>query len=113
MLGQLGQLMSLLKNSGRIQQGMADLQARLSAARFVGDAGAGQVRATVDGRSELVSIRIDPTATRDLELLEDLIIAAVRSAAAQSREAAQKEVQALTGGLGLDGLDLSRMFGAP
>lgn len=112
MLGQLAQVMSLLKNSGKIQQGMQDLQARLAEARFVGEAGGGQVRATVDGRAELISIRIEPAAAADLELLEDLVAAAVRCAAALSRQAVQKEVQALTGGLGLDGLDLSGLLGA-
>jgi DNA-binding YbaB/EbfC family protein len=106
MIGNLGQLMHLLRNAGQIREGMKSMQERLAAARFVGEAGAGQVRATVDGRGELVGLKIDPAspAAGDLELLEDLICAAVRDAVARSREAVRAEVEALTGGVDLGGM---------
>ncbi len=113
MFGNLGQLMSLLKNAGALRQNVQEMQARLSAARFVGEAGGGQVRATVDGKGELVQVRIDPALvqTGDVELIEDLTCAAVRDAVARSREAVQKEMQDLTGGLNLPGL--TDLLGGP
>lgn len=106
MFGQLGQMAGLLKNAGKIQQGIQDLQARLAAARFTGDAGGGQVSATVDGRGELLGVKIAPALVQggDVEMLEDLVVAAVRQATVLSREGAQKEMQQLTGGLNLPGV---------
>ncbi len=111
MLGNLGQMMNLLKNAGQIKQQAQQMNERLAAARFTGESGGGQVKATVDGRGELVSIKFEPALVHggDLELLEDLTVAAVRAAIAISREAIQKEVSDLTGGLNLPGL--SDMFG--
>ena len=106
MLGNLGQLAHLLRNAGQIKQNMQELQARLEQARYVGEAGGGQVRATANGKGELVELKIDPAlvATDDVELLEDLACAAVRDAITKSREGAQKEMQALTGGMDIQGL---------
>lgn len=106
MFGNLGQIMNLMKNAGQIKQGMQDMNERLQAARFVGEAGGGQVQATVDGRGEMVALKIDPVLVQagDVELLEDLTCAAVRDAVNRSRSAVQKEMQELTGGLNLPGM---------
>jgi DNA-binding YbaB/EbfC family protein len=107
MFGNLGQLASLMKNAGAIKQGMADLQERMKTARHTGEAGGGQVRATVDGRGELQNVKIEPALVQagDVEMIEDLVCAAIRDANTRAREAAQQEMQSLTGGLGLPGLD--------
>ncbi len=99
--------MGLLKNAGALKQQMEQVNARLQAARFTGDAGGGQVRATVDGRGELVSVKIDPALVQagDVEMLEDLVCAAVRDAVQRSRDTLQKEFQSIAGGLNLPGLD--------
>lgn len=101
MFPQLGQLASLLKNAGKIKENMKQMQERLKAARYEGQAGGGQVRATVDGRCHLVSLHLDRAAVQigDVEMLEDLVCAAVNDAAAQARAAAEQEMQGLTGGL--------------
>lgn len=106
MLGNLGQLAHLLKNAGQIKENMKGMQERLAAARYVGEAGGGQVRATVDGKGELVEIKLEPTTVQggDVEMLEDLICAGVREAVNKSREAVQKEMQAATGGMDLGGM---------
>ncbi len=111
MFGNLGQLMNLVKNAGAIKQGMQEMNTRLEALRIEGEAGGGQVRATVNGKGDLASIRIDPqlVAAGDVEMLEDLCVAAVRSAVTRSREEVQKEMQALTGGMSLPGMD--KLFG--
>ncbi|MBU0640521.1 MAG: YbaB/EbfC family nucleoid-associated protein [Planctomycetes bacterium] len=106
MLGQFGQLAHLLKNAGQIKQNMQQMQERLKAARYSGEAGGSQVRATVDGRGELVEIKIEPALVEagDVEMLEDLICAAVREGIRLSREGAQKEMEAATGGLDMHGM---------
>ena len=106
MFGNFGQIANLLKNAGQIKENMQAMQQRLAAARFVGEAGGGQVRATMDGKLELIELKIEPAlvSTGDVEMLEELTCAALRDALAKSREAAQKELQAATGGLDLQGM---------
>jgi DNA-binding YbaB/EbfC family protein len=106
MLPNLGQLMQLMKNAGQIKQNMSQMNEKLAAARYAGEAGGGQVQATVDGRSELVALKIDPAlvSAGDVEMLEDLICAAVRDATRRSREGAQKEMESAMGGVNLQGM---------
>jgi DNA-binding YbaB/EbfC family protein len=94
-LGNIGQLMNLMKNAGQIKQNMQAMNERLQAARIVGESGAGQVRATVDGRGEIVALKIDPAliTAGDVEMIEDLVCGAVRDAVTKSREVIQKETQ--------------------
>ncbi len=106
MLGNLGQMAHLLKNAGQIKENMKGMQERLAAARYVGEAGGGQVRATVDGKGELIEVKLEPATVQggDVEMLEDLICASVREAVSKSREAVQQEMQAATGGMDLGGM---------
>ena len=106
MFGNLGQLAHLMKNAGQIKQNVAEMQERLAAARFTGEAGGGQVKATVDGKGDLVAIRLEPAVVSagDVEMLEDLICAARREAVRLSREAAQKEMESAMGGMNLGGM---------
>lgn len=106
MFGNLGQLTHLMRNAGQIKENVRQMNERLKAARFTGDAGAGQVTATVDGRGEMVAIKIDPqlVAGGDIEMLEDLVVAAVRAAVARSREEVKRQMEEATGGLSLQGL---------
>lgn len=105
MFGNFGQIASLLKNLPQMKENMKLAQARLSAARFQGEAGGGQVRATVDGKGEPVTLKIEPTllATQDAEMIEDLTVAAFREAIRISRDGAMKEMQAAAGGMDLSG----------
>ncbi len=111
MFGNISQLMNLMRNAGQIRENMKNLQDRLSAARYVGEAGGGQVRATVDGKAELVELKIAPEliAGGDTELIEDLLLAGIRDAVARSREGARKEMEQLTGGMDLD--NVMKMLG--
>jgi hypothetical protein len=116
MLGNLGQLAGLLKNAGQLKQSMQEMNERLEAARFVGESGGGQVQATVNGKGELLGIKIEPqlVTAGDVEMLEDLVCAGVRDAVSKSREGAAKEMQAVTGGINLPGMsDLLGPGGAP
>jgi DNA-binding YbaB/EbfC family protein len=109
MLAGIGNLMGVLKQAKEMQSRMSEVQAELATRRYTGEAGGGTVKATVDGKSSLVDIKIDPSATGDVELLEDLVKAAVGAASARSQEAMQQELGKLTGGLDIPGL--SEMLG--
>lgn len=104
MFGGLGNLGALFKQAKSFQENMQKMQESLAQQRFDADAGAGMVTATVDGKGELVRIKIDPKATEDVELLEDLITAAVSSASKKAQEGMKAEMARLTGGLDLGGL---------
>ncbi len=109
MLGGLGNLAGMLKNAKEMQSKMAAIQDEMASKRFTAESGAGVVRATVDGHGALVDIKLDPASTDDLELLEDLIKAAVGAAVKKSREQMKEEFAKLTGGLDVPGL--SEMLG--
>ena len=104
MLGNLGNLASMLNSAKDLQGQLTKMQEELAARRFEGDAGGGMVRVTVDGRGTLIDVRIDPQAVNDVELLEDLIKAAVGAATAKSQEAMKSDLAAMTGGLNMPGL---------
>ncbi len=104
MLGNLGNIAEIMKSAKAFQGNLAKLQEELAARRYEAESGGGMVRATVDGKSTLMDIRIDPNALGDRELLEDLIKAAVCAAIAKSQEAMKSEMAALTGGMNISGL---------
>ena len=104
MLGGLGNLANVLKTAKGLQDQMTKMQEELASRRFEGDAGGGMVRVTVDGRGNLVDVKIDPEAAKDVELLEDLVKAAVGAATTKSQEAMKNDVAAMTGGLNIPGL---------
>ena len=89
----------------QMQQEMTRIQAELADARVEGTAGGGAVKAVVTGKQSLVSIEIDPAAVdpADVEMLQDLVTAAVNDALDASRRVAEQKMGALTalgGGLG-------------
>jgi len=98
--------MDLRRMAERMQQEMARIQTELEAATVDGSAGGGVVSATVTGKQDLVSIRIDPSAVdpEDVDMLQDLVVAAVNDALRASRELAEQKMQAVTGGLRIPGL---------
>ena len=101
MNNKLGMLANLIGNAGRLRETFDRAYESLGQVEAEGSAGGGTVTAKVNGRLEVVSVRIDPTllADPDAELLEDLIAAAVNSGLAKAREAAAKSFTNLTGGL--------------
>lgn len=108
MFDKIGQIAGLMKNAGKIQQGVEEMKRRLEAARFSGESGGGQVQCVVDGQGQPVKISIAPALVQsgDVELLEDLVLAAIHHAIQLSRDGMKKEVQAMSAeyGLPLDGL---------
>jgi DNA-binding YbaB/EbfC family protein len=96
----------LQRMAQQMQQNMARVQAELEATQVDGSAGGGVVSATVTGKGELVSITIDPSAVdpSDVEMLQDLVVAAVNDALRASRELAEEKMAAVTGGLKIPGM---------
>ena len=96
----------LQRMAQQMQQNMARVQAELEATQVDGSAGGGVVSATVTGKGELVSVTIDPSAVDpdDVEMLQDLVVAAVNDALRASRELAEEKMAAVTGGLKIPGM---------
>jgi DNA-binding YbaB/EbfC family protein len=90
----------------QMQQEMARVQQELADATVEGTAGGGVVKAVANGKQELVSVTIDPAAVdpADVEMLQDLIVAAVTAAQQAARELAEAKMAAVTGGLRLPGM---------
>lgn len=96
----------LLKQAQEMQRQLVEAQAELAGAEVRGTAGGGLVTATVTGTGELTSLDIDPSVVdpEDVETLADLIVAAVRNAAAEARRLSEQKMGPIAGGL--PGLDL-------
>jgi nucleoid-associated protein EbfC len=97
---------NLQRMAQQMQQEMARIEGELREAQVDGSAGGGVVKAVVTGKQELVSITIDPAAVdpSDVEMLQDLIVAAVNDALRASRQMAEEKMAAVTGGLRIPGL---------
>jgi len=99
---------NLQRMAMQMQQDMARIQAELAETEVRGTAGGGVVEAVVTGKQELRTITIDPSAVdpADVEMLQDLVVAAVNDALESSRQLAEQKMAAVTGGLagGLGGL---------
>lgn len=92
----------ILKQAQQIQEQLAKTQADLAERRFEGSAGGGMVKAVVTGGPELVELEISPQVVDpdDIEMLQDLVIAAVRQAMEEAVKTTNEELGGLTGGLG-------------
>src|SRR5215217_8141768 len=90
-------MQNLQRMAQRMQQEMERVQAELAETKVEGSSGGGVVRAVVTGKQELVSIAIDPTAVDpdDVEMLEDLVTAAVNEALDACRRMAEQKMGAL------------------
>jgi nucleoid-associated protein EbfC len=97
---------NLQKMVQQMQRETLRVQEELDAARVDGSSGGGVVSATVTGKQELVSITIDPSAVDpdDVDMLQDLVVAAVNDALRASRELAEQKMAAVTGGLRIPGM---------
>jgi DNA-binding YbaB/EbfC family protein len=96
---------NLAKMAQQMQAEMARVQAELDVLTVDGSAGGGAVRVTVSGKQELLSIAIDPEVVdpADVEMLQDLVVAAVNDALAGAKGEAEQRMAAVTGGLQLPG----------
>ena len=96
----------LLKQAQNVQKKIEELQGELGQLQMEGQAGGGLVTAVVNGQQSLLKVTIDPSLLReDLEMVEDLVVAAVNQGMQKSRDEAQRRMNQLTGSA-LGGLDL-------
>jgi DNA-binding YbaB/EbfC family protein len=102
-LGQLGDMAKLMKQAQDMQAKMAEMQEDLARIEVTGESGAGLVRAVATAKGELKSLDIDPSIFNadEKEVVEDLILAAVRDAQAKAADRAQAEMAKLTEGFNL------------
>ncbi len=107
MFGKLGDVAGMMKQAKEMQSRVKQMQEELTRMRFEADSGAGAVRAVVTGKLELADIKIDPqtVSAGDVEMLEDLVKSAVGAAQKKAAEGVKAEMQKITGGLNLPGLD--------
>jgi nucleoid-associated protein EbfC len=90
----------------QVQQMQEQMQQRMAELRVEGSAGGGMVKATMNGNKEVLSVSIDKEAVdpNDVEMLQDLVVAAVNEAARKVDEEMQGQIGAMTGGMKIPGL---------
>ena len=96
-------LSGLMKQASQMQAKMREMQAKLEAMQLEGNSGAGMVTVTLNGKGEMRRVKIDPKLAdpAEMEMLEDLIVAAHADARRKIEAAATEEMQKMTGGIDL------------
>jgi len=94
---------NMLKEAQKLQSKMAEMQAKLAETEISGASGAGMVNVTLNGKGEMRAIKIDPSLAEpgEIEVLEDLIVAAFNDAKVRLEAHVQEEMGKLTGGMNL------------
>ena len=97
---------NILKQAQQMHAKISQLQEEIAAKTVEGSSGGGMVNIVMNGKQEIVSVRIDPEVINreDVEMLQDLIMAAVNEAVRKSQELMQEEMKKITGGLSIPGL---------
>lgn len=99
-------MQQLARQAQKMQQAMAEKQEELEAREYSASSGGGVVSVVVNGKKQLLKLTIDPKAAdpEDVEMLQDLVLAAVNEALRDATETADRELGKLTGGMNLGGL---------
>ena len=99
---------NIMRQAQQMQERMAEVQKDLASKTCEASSGGGMVIATVNGNQELVGLKIDPAIVdqKDMEMLQDLVSAAVNEAFRRSKDMASQEMGKLTSGLGLNIQDI-------
>lgn len=102
-LGGLGDMAKMMKAAQEMQKKMEQLHEEMHNLLVTGESGAGLVKATCTAKGELKSLDIDPSIfnAEDKEVVEDLILAAIKDAQLRASETAQREMSKITEGMGL------------
>jgi len=97
---------NMMKQAQQMQQKMARIQEEMEQREIEASAGGGMVTAVVNGKQQVLSIKIDPSVVDgdDVDMLQDLIMVAINEAIRQSQEMMQQEMSKLTGGMNIPGL---------
>lgn len=104
----MGGLGDMMKQVQKMQAKMEEMQAQLEAATVEGSSGGGMVKVTTNGKNEILSLTIDPEVVNkdDVEMLQDLVLAAVNQARQKVQELQAEQMGNITGGLKIPGLNL-------
>lgn len=96
----------MMKQMQKMQADIARIQEEMGEKEVKGTAGGGVIEVTANGRQEIIDIKIDPEAIdpEDVEMLEDLVLAAVNEALRIAQDIVNKEMSKITGGLNIPGL---------
>ena len=99
-------MQAVLKQAQKMQEDMANVQQELEQREYSASAGGSMVEATVNGKREVIRIKIDPEAVDpdDVEMLEDLVTAAVNEALRAASADSEAEMGKITGGMNLPGM---------
>jgi DNA-binding YbaB/EbfC family protein len=99
---------NMMKQAQKLQEQMLALQEEVGRKKVEATAGGGMVTVEANGKQEIVSIKIDPEVVSkdDVQMLEDLVLAACNEALRKSRELVQQEMGKITGGLKIPGLGM-------
>jgi DNA-binding YbaB/EbfC family protein len=99
---------NMMKEAQKLQEKMVAMQEEIAKRKVEATAGGGMVTVEVNGKQEILSIKIDPEVINkdDAQMLEDLVLAACNEALRKSRELVQQELGKLTGGMKIPGLGL-------
>ena len=92
-----GNMNNIMKQAQKMQKQMEEAQAELEAAEYTATAGGGAVEVTISGTKEITKVKLDPD---DVEMLEDLIMAATNEAIRKIEEMSTQKMSSITGGLG-------------
>jgi hypothetical protein len=93
-----GNMQAMMKQAQQMQQKM---QEQIAAIRVEGSAGGGMVTVKMDGQKTVLGVKIDPEVGSDLDMLQDMVLAAVNDAGRKVDEEAQSKMGGMLGGLGL------------
>ena len=101
-----GNMNNMMKQVQKMQQQMQAAQKEIEEKEIEVTSGGGAVKVVVSGRKDLISLKIDPEVVDkdDVEMLEDLIVAAINEAFRKADETSEQEMKKLTGGLNIPGL---------
>lgn len=101
-----GGMGGIMKQAQQMQRRMAELQEELENKQVEASAGGGMVTAIVSGKQKLIDLKIDPAAVdpEDVEMLQDLVMAAINEAIKKSQDMASEEMGKITGGMNIPGL---------
>ena len=108
----MGNMQNLMKQAQKMQREMAEQAEELSNTEFEGSAGGGAVNVKCNGSKQILEVKLSPEVVDpdDIEMLEDLIVAAINDAMSKAETAAANNMNKLTGGLGGFGGGLGGLF---
>lgn len=103
-----GMMGDMMKQVQKMQEKMAEFQAELEQTRVEGSSGGGMVKVVTNGKHEIISVTIDPEVvdSDEIEMLQDLVVAAVNQAREKAQELQTEQMSNMTGGMNIPGLNL-------